>query len=114
MVFGHFGLPVHEHSRRHEILRAWRMYMGLRREFADVETLAIFYDGERLFGPDGGRDRQIVLALNLETGVAGVGPFQATLSLNQKFHPSTPSFRSCRQVLKNSPQKVLKNSQKTS
>ena len=49
-----------------------------RREFADVETLAIFYDAKRLDGPDGWRDRQIVLALNVASGVASVCPLQAT------------------------------------
>ena len=34
---------------------------------ADVETLAIFYDGKRLHGFDGGRDRQLLLALNVAT-----------------------------------------------
>ena len=42
-----------------------------------METLAIFYDSKRLHGSDGGRDRQLVLALNVATGVAGVRPLQA-------------------------------------
>ena len=42
-----------------------------------METLAIFYDGKRLHGSDSGRDRQLVLALNVATGVAGVRPLQA-------------------------------------
>ncbi len=68
------GFGVHQHSANHENLRCWKYYMAMRREHQSVRTLAIFWDGKRISG----RERNVLLTLNGDTGRAGVAPPMVT------------------------------------
>ena len=64
------GIRVQMHGRRHDIDRAWRYFMGLRKAFAGAETVVLFYDGKRL----GETDKLLPLAMNVERGLSAICP----------------------------------------
>jgi len=46
--------------------------MGLRKAFADAETVALFYDRKKL----GGKGKLLSLAINVERGLSAICPTQ--------------------------------------
>lgn len=66
-IASQLGHAVHDHNQHHEHGRAFKYWLAFRKEFHMARTIAIFFDGKRL----GGRERELMVALNVETGRGG-------------------------------------------